>query len=282
MTVSNPAGTPGDTGSAPSEHVGQMPAADSDDTIAGSVQAAARRAGLGPAADGNPPSGRALLAAMGGARGIVETVLPGLLFLVGYTVTRSLPITLAISVGVAVIFTVARLAQRTPLTQAVAGLIGVGASAALSLLTNRPEDNFVIGLYTNAGYGVALLISILVGWPLVGVAAGYLMGDGTAWRTQRRKFFAMQVLTAVWVGMFVARLAVQLPLYLASQSDSAYVAWLAGARLAMGLPLYAPLLLLSWLMVRAVFHPVPAVPASVTDTTQSQQSPDDDPGPRPA
>ncbi len=252
---------PTDTESSPPSNTGggdEATAPDWDATIAGSVEAAAKRAGLGPAADGSVPNGRALLAAMGGARGIVETVLPGLLFLVGYTVTRSLPLTLALSVGVAVVFTIARLAQRTPLTQALAGLIGVGASAALALLTNRPEDNFVIGLYTNAGYGVVLLASVLVGWPLIGLAAGYLMGDGTAWRRQRRKFYAMQVLTLVWVGMFALRLAVQLPLYLASQSDPDYVSWLAGARLAMGLPLYAPLLLLSWLMVRAVFTPAPA------------------------
>lgn len=211
------------------------------------IAAAARKAGLGPAADGEPDA-RALLRTMGGVRGIVETILPGVLFLVGYTLTQNLPISLAASVGVAVLFSIARLIARTPVTQALAGLVGVGASAGLSLITNRPEDNFLIGLYTNAGYGVALLVSVLVGWPLVGLAVGYLMGDGTAWRKHRGKFRAMQILTLCWVAMFALRLAVQLPLYLAGN-----VEWLAATKLLMGLPLYAPVLLLSWLIARSVF-----------------------------
>ena len=62
------------------------------------------------------------------------------------------------------------------------------------------------------------------------------------------------------------RLAVQLPLYLASQTDETVVSWLAGARLAMGLPLYAPLLLLSWFVIRAVFR---ASPSSVANNPEA-------------
>jgi uncharacterized membrane protein len=58
----------------------------------------------------------------------------------------------------------------------------------------------------------------------------------------------MQGLTIVWVAMFAARLAVQAPLYYAGNLEL-----LATFKLVMGLPLYAPLLVLSWLVVRAVF-----------------------------
>ncbi len=41
---------------------------------------------------------------------------------------------------------------------------------------------------------------------------GFLMGDGLAWREDKRKYRAAQFLTLVWIGLFVARLVVQVPL----------------------------------------------------------------------
>ena len=49
-------------------------------------------------------------------------------------------------------------------------------------MTGRGQDNFVSGFVTNAAYGTAFLVSALVGWPLIGLAVGYLMGEGTRWR----------------------------------------------------------------------------------------------------
>ncbi len=215
-----------------------------------SMADAAKRAGFEPVARGNVATGRALLTAMGGARGLIETIVPGLFFLVIYTVTTSLPLSLAVSVGMAIAFAVWRIIVKTPVTQALVGLLGVGGSAALALLTNRPEDNFVFGLVTNGVYGVVLLVSVCIGWPLVGLAVGYLMGDGTAWRRNRAKFFAMQIVTLCWVGLFALRLAVQLPLYFTGN-----ISWLATTKLLMGVPLYVPVLLLSWLIVRSVYRP---------------------------
>jgi hypothetical protein len=227
---------------------------DANGSVAGAIgqglAAAAQRSGLGDVASQDRPTGRALLAGMGGVRGLVETILPGFVFLLLYAFTASVPISVGASVGVALLFTIARIIGHTPVTQAVAGLIGVAASAVLSLVTGRGEDNFVLGLYTNGAYAVVLLVSILIGWPVIGLAVGYLMGDGLAWRGTRSKFRAMQVLTLCWMGLFVARLVVQLPLYFAGNVEG-----LAIAKLIMGPPLYGLLLLVSWLIVRAVYRP---------------------------
>jgi hypothetical protein len=218
-----------------------------------SLAAAAKRSGLGSIAEGETPNGKALLAAMGGIRGLAETILPGLVFLVLYTFTKNVPLSLGASVGVAVVFTIVRLATRTPVTQSVAGLIGVGGSAILALLTDKPENNFVPGFFIDGAYALALLISIVVGWPLIGLLVGYLVGNGTAWRSDRRTLRVMQLLTLCWVGLFVVRLIVQLPLYFAGN-----VEWLAVTRLLMGVPLYATLILMSWLLARSVFDLKPA------------------------
>ena len=174
--------------------------------------------------------------------------MPGVVFLLVYTFTRELVWALVASLGLAVVFTVVRLAARSQPTQAIAGLIGVAASAALALWTGRAEDNYVLGFYTNAAYGTAMLVSLLVGWPLIGLVVGFLMGDGTAWKRDRRKYRAMQLLTLIWLGLFVARLAVQLPFYFAGNVEA-----LGATRLLMGVPLYALALVFSWLLVRAVY-----------------------------
>ena len=105
-----------------------------------------------------------------------------------------------------------------------------------------------VGFMAIGAYATAILISLLVGWPLIGLIVGFLMGDGTAWKRDRRKYRAMQLLTVVWLGLFVARLVVQLPFYFAGNVEA-----LGATRLIMGVPLYALLLVFSWLVVRAVY-----------------------------
>lgn len=216
-----------------------------------SLARAARKSGLGQLADSDAPTGAALLGALGGVRGLAETILPGLVFLILFTFTQNVPLSIGCSVLVAVVFTVVRIVGKTPVTQAVAGLIGVGVSAILALITGRGEDNFLLGIWTNAAYGAALLISIVVRWPLIGLAAGYLMGDGLAWRSVRSKFRVMQALTFLWFLLFAARLLVQVPLYLAHTPEATSA--LALTKLLMGVPLYAPLLLVTYFVVRGQF-----------------------------
>ncbi len=217
--------------------------------FADGMAAAARRAGFAPAAEGEPISGHALLAAMGGIRGLVEAVLPGLVFLLTYTFTRDLIPALIAPILIGLIFAGLRIMRKQTVTQAVGGLIGIAISAVLALLTGKAEDFYLPGFWTNGAYGAVLLVSALVGWPLIGLAVGFLMGEGIAWRNDPSKRRVMTILTLCWTGLFVLRLAVQLPLYFAGN-----VEWLGATKLLMGIPLYAPLLVVSWLMVRSVYR----------------------------
>ena len=210
---------------------------------------AARRAGFSGAADGEPVTGRALLAAMGGIRGLVEAVLPGLVFLLTYTFTLDLVPALIAPVLIGLVFAGMRLAQRRTVAQAVGGLVGIAVSAALALLTGKAEDFYLPGFWTNGAYAAALVISVFVGWPLIGLAVGFLMGEGLAWRDDRVKRRVLTILTLCWAGLFLLRLAVQVPLYLAGNIE-----WLGATKLLMGVPLYAPLLVVSWLMVRSLYR----------------------------
>ena len=209
---------------------------------------AARRAGLDPADGGS--THRMVWSAIGGWRGILESVLPSLAFVILFTVKpEPLILSLGVSVGLAALFTIARLVQKSPPSAALGGLVAAIVAAALALWTGRGADNFVPGLITNAVYGSVILVSALIGWSLIGLAVGFLVGEGTSWRNDRRKRRAYFWLGIAWAALFFARLAVQLPLYLAGD-----VTALGTLKLIMGLPLFAPLIAVTWLVVRAL-HP---------------------------
>ncbi|GAA1526700.1 hypothetical protein HD600_002708 [Microbacterium ginsengiterrae] len=217
------------------------------DLLGAALGGAARRAGLDPAKDASTQ--KVVWSAMGGWRGILESVLPSLAFVILFTIRPDpLILALGVSVGLAAVFTVVRLVQKSPPAAALGGLIAAAAAAALALWTGRGADNFVPGLITNAAYGTVLLVSALIGWSLIGVAAGFLMGDATAWRADKRKRRAFRWLGIAWALLFFARLAVQLPLYLTDQ-----VTALGTLKLIMGLPLFAPLIAVTWLVVRALY-----------------------------
>jgi hypothetical protein len=188
-----------------------------------------------------------VLRTVGGVRGLVEAIVPGVVFLGVFTATQALNPSLVAAVAVAAVFSVARLAQRTPLTQALAGLAGVVVCAFVARTTGEAKDYYVPGFYTNAAYGAAMLLSIAVRWPFMGLVFGFVRGEGTHWRGDRRRQRAYAVATWVIVAVFALRLAVQLPLYFADQVQA-----LGAARLVMGLPLYAMGLWLAWLISRHV------------------------------
>jgi hypothetical protein len=209
---------------------------------------AARRAGIGQVAPGETPTAASLLRAAGGVRGLVESLLPGLAFLVIYTVTGDLTPSVVAPVVVAVVFIVVRALTRSPVMPAVTGLLGVAVSAALALFTGRAEDNFLPGLIINAVSLVMLLASIVARWPLIGVIVGLLTGDAAGWRSDRAKFRVVLVATWCWVGLFALRLGVEGPLYLASDAAA-----LGSVKLILGVPLYAAMLWVTWLLVRTAF-----------------------------
>ena len=183
--------------------------------------------------------------AVGGWRGFLESSLPGVVFVVAYLSVGGFRIPVIASAVVMAVLIVIRLVQRTPITQALAGAVGVAFGAVWAWFAGDPSGYFVPGLLTNVGYLVAVLVSMAVGWPVVGVVVGLIRGEGTSWRQRPAERRRYQWATALVAGMFALRLAVQVPLYLADA-----VAALGTAKLAMGVPLYALTLWGAWLLAR--------------------------------
>jgi len=219
---------------------------------------AMRRSGLGRVAPDQPPSAATLLAAMGGVRGIVESILPGLLFLVTYTITRNLWWSVAAPVAIAVVFVVIRLVSRQAVTTAIAGLLGFVISAVIAILTGRPENNFVPGFFINAGILLITVVTLAIRRPLIGLVASLLLSE-PEWRSDRAQLRVAYIATWLWVGLAVIRLGVELPLYFAGATSA-----LAAARLVTGVPLYALSLWLTWLVMRTAW----TAPERVEDDAQ--------------
>ncbi|WP_026537008.1 DUF3159 domain-containing protein [Arthrobacter sp. 9MFCol3.1] len=209
----------------------------------------AAKAGLHRSSNGNID----VLKSAGGIQGIAESILPGLVFLIAFTIDReNLAMAVTASLAVAAIFTVARLVQRKPLTQALAGFIGVGLSAWLATSTGKAENFYVLGFFTNVGYIVAMSISVAVRWPIAGLLFGFIRNEGLEWRKDPKRIRAYSIGTWVIVAVLVLRLVVQVPLYFMGEQG---LAALATTRLLMGAPLYILGIWIAWLITRPA--PVP-------------------------
>jgi len=172
--------------------------------------------------------------AIGGWRGLIDSGLPTLVFIIAYLVwpedlMRS--IWAALTAGVVVL--VIRLIRRDPITQILAGFLGLGIAVAFTAWTGKAENFFLPGLLTNLAYGSAFLISIIIRWPLLGVVLGYFTGTGTAWRKDPMLRRAAAAASWIWVALFFGRLVVQLPLFLAEA-----IGPLGVIKIVMGWPLF--------------------------------------------
>ncbi len=199
-------------------------------------------------------------AAVGGWRGLAESVAPGLVFVVVFVATRRITPAVVAALVAALVAVVARLVSRTPLTQALGGTLGVVIGVVWAWRSGAAENYYVWGLVTNAAFATGVLISILVRWPAVGVVVAALRREGARWRAEPGHLRRYTAATWLWFALFTVRLAVQVPLY-----ASAEVAWLGTARLVMGVPLWALTLWGTWILVRepagSGARPAPLPPA---------------------
>lgn len=208
---------------------------------------AAKRLGVSSVNGAISLDGKSMLEGMGGKLGIAETILPSMLFGASFAITGQAIISVSLAGGTSALFILYRLVTRKSASSALIGAVALGFAAWLALREGgQAVDYFIPGFITNAVYASVLLVSILVRWPLIGVLVEVLRGNNTSWRKDRKQLTVYTALTALWVSFFSLRLAVQVPLFL-----SGSVELLATARVAMGPPLYALVILATWLILRA-------------------------------
>ena len=182
-----------------------------------------------------------ILHAIGGWRGLVDSSLPAVAFLVLFTVTKELNLSLIAALAAAGVFTLIRLVQGSKLVSALTGLVGVAICAFAAYRTGNASDYFVVGFWTNGVYILAYLLSMLVRWPITGLIFAVIRGEALSWRQNPVRLRQYMLATWIITVLMMLRLAVQVPLYFANNVEA-----LGATRLIMGLPLYALGVWLAW------------------------------------
>lgn len=171
--------------------------------------------------------------AIGGWRGLIDSALPSMLFMVIFVFQENLNNALIASLALGAVLLVIRLIERKSLTQVFSGFLGLSISVFLTWRTKDASNFFLTGIVTNGIYGFFLLISVLIRKPLIGYLVGSLVGDTSGWLKHPLLVRAYTTVTWLWVAVFGLRLLVQIPLYL---NDS--IALLGSVKIFMGWPLY--------------------------------------------
>jgi hypothetical protein len=200
--------------------------------------------------------------ALGGRRGMLEAAVPTVALTAIFLLTHDLQVAVPVSVATALVLLVVRAVQRTTVQFVLNSLVGIGIGTFFAWRSARGGGTadeqalayFLPGLLYNSGYAVLMVLSNLVRWPLVGFMVGSVAGDPTEWHRDPQVVRLCRNLTWMLALPCVARVAVQLPIYLAGRAASdagPMVAALGLTKIAMGWPLQILALAgMAWLLAR--------------------------------
>ena len=187
-----------------------------------------------------------LLERMGGVSGLVVGAAPSLAYVIANAIA-GLDAAVVVAVSVSVGLIVLRKFRKEPIQPAVSGLLGVVVASLIAFYTGSAEGYFLPGIWMSLGMAVVLTVSVMVRRPLVGVVWNALTsaGERTVWHTDKRALRGFDVATLAFVVVFAARYVVQDWLY-----DAGSTGWLVFARIAMGYPMLALALLVTYWAAR--------------------------------
>ena len=188
-----------------------------------------------------------VLGAFGGKKGLIDSGIPSIIFLVTFNIRKDLQEALIASIAVSALLTIIRLVMRDTIQHAISGFIGILICAWFANRTGNPSDLYIPKLLTNLGYGTLYLVANLAGWPILGLMLGPILGENLLWRNHPERKRAYIQAGWLWVAMFFTRIAVQYPIY-----KSGNLNLLGTVNLAMGYPLFIATAYGSWLILRRV------------------------------
>jgi hypothetical protein len=209
-----------------------------------------------------PPFSVQMSQQLGGVRGLIESSVPITLFIVvnflgGHYHWWSLRTSLIVAVGAALSMAVYRLARKEPTRHALNGVFGIAIGAYIAWKSGDAKDVYLPGMLLTVGYVLGMLISVVIGRPLVGwLWSVTLDGGGTRWYDNVRLRRTFVWLTVVWAVVYALKLGVQVLLY--RDSSAASDDLLGVARLALGWPPYALLAALTVWQARRILRDDPA------------------------
>lgn len=186
-----------------------------------------------------------VMSAFGGTRGLLDSGLPALVFLVAFNISHELRRAIIASLVIAAILAITRLIRKDTLQHVLSGFVGVAFCAFLANRTGQAQDFYLPKLFTNLAYGSAYLIANLVGWPIMGLLLGPILGENFLWRKNPARKRVYVRAGWLWVALFFGRIVVQYPIYSAGN-----VNLLGTVNLAMGYPLFILTAWGTWMIIK--------------------------------
>ncbi|MFJ7118471.1 DUF3159 domain-containing protein [Streptomyces albogriseolus] len=194
----------------------------------------------------------ALFEAFGGVRGMVETVLPGLLFVSIYTVNKNLHMSALAALGVALVMVVVRLARRDTVKHAFSGVFGVGFGVVFAMMTGNAKDFYLPGMLYTLGLALAYIVTAMAGVPLIGLMLGPVFKENLSWRTRnpgRKKAYTKA--SWAWGLILLAKCAILFPLYW--WADTTQLGWVL---VALKIPPFLLAVYLTWVFLAKAPPPI--------------------------
>ncbi|MFA4840585.1 MAG: DUF3159 domain-containing protein [Agrococcus sp.] len=183
--------------------------------------------------DGDPTREESLARVLGGGRAAIEGSVPPLAFLVGWLVTSGdLPAAVLWSLLASGATLVLALVERRRPKAVLIGMLMTVVAAMAAYYSGEARNFFLIQLLSNAASALAWMVSIALGWPLLGVIVGGLIGTRARWRRDPVLLRAYRRASWIWVLQYVIRVAVLGVLWWMDETT-----WLAVARAALTYPL---------------------------------------------
>lgn len=208
--------------------------------------------------------------ALGGWYGSLETALPTVAFVLSWLVAGEVRPAVIAAAAVLTVLVVVRFFVGGAWRFIFSAVVATGLAAFFALRSGQAEDAFLPGIITSAAYGVGALISIAARWPMLGFVVA--IGDPdyaqrpTAWRQDAGLVRVCSRLTWVLVALFVVRVAIMLPLYLAGE-----VAWLGAAKVVLGWPAYLGAIVVMALLLAAGRTPQAAAQTEGENVTERME-----------
>jgi uncharacterized protein DUF3159 len=194
---------------------------------------------------------------LGGVRGIVESSIPILVFVI--VNFWALKPAMIIASASAVLIAVYRLLRRETIRHAVNGLFGVGIGVFFAWRSGSAKDFYLPGIILSFVYGLAMLASVLIRRPVVGWIWSLLVAGGsTKWRERPPLVRLFSRLTVLWAVTYLAKVVFQAWLFRNTGEHDPGTA-LGIARLALGYPPYALLLAFTVWSVRRLMAGDPSL-----------------------
>ena len=168
-------------------------------------------------------------------RGLIESGLPSVVFVIAFRFVGVRPAAM-LALATAALMVVERLARKQRVNEALGGVFGVVLAVALSAGTGEAKNYFLPEVVMGLLVSVTLLVSVVLGKPLLGMAIGAVVPPCKGWRDRpvlRRALVHVTTVAGAWAGI---KALILLSIYLADD-----VELLAGAKLALGYPMLAVL-----------------------------------------